>query len=79
MEDVQVIELHDRERWIAVRRDGGLPSQSWQYANALSASGVVPKLAVVTSSSGRMLMPFHARQMMAALTSRRSNAYREHR
>src|SRR5258708_18529845 len=57
-EDVTILGLDDRDRWIAEHRDGGLPSQSWHYAWGLSATGVAPKLAVVRSGGARMLLPF---------------------
>src|SRR5437762_7278964 len=62
MNDVEIITLEDRDRWIAEHRMAGLPSQSWNYAWALSASGFVPFLAIVRTASGRMLLPFHERR-----------------
>ena len=56
--DITVIELDDRERWKVAHRQGGLPSQSWEYAWGLSASGMKPKLAVVDAEGARMLLPF---------------------
>lgn len=58
MPEVTILSLADRDAWNAEHRDGGLPSQSWRYAAALSASGVDPKLAIVRSGGSRMLMPF---------------------
>jgi hypothetical protein len=58
MPEVTVLSLADRDAWNAEHRDGGLPSQSWRYASALSVSGVDPKLAIVRSGGSRMLMPF---------------------
>ena len=60
-EDVTILSLADRERWVAEQQDRGLPSQSWDYACGMSASGVDPKLAVVRSKGARMLMPFYER------------------
>lgn len=60
-DDVSIIPVADRERWIAEHREGGLPSQSWAYARALSASGIDPKLAVVRAAGARMLLPFFER------------------
>src|SRR5258708_24192979 len=57
-EDVTILGLDHRDRWIAVHQDGGLPSQSWHYAWGLSATGVEPKLAVVRAGGARMLLPF---------------------
>lgn len=61
IEDVTILSLADRERWVAEQQDGGLPSQSWHYALGMSVSGVDPKLAVVRSKGARMLMPFYER------------------
>jgi hypothetical protein len=60
-DEILILSIEDRERWNAEHRDGGLPSQSWHYAWALSASGINPKLAVVRSKHARMLMPFFER------------------
>lgn len=58
---VDIIPLEDRERWVSEHRSGGLPSQSWAYAWAMSAWGISPKLAVVRAKGARMLLPFHER------------------
>jgi CelD/BcsL family acetyltransferase involved in cellulose biosynthesis len=63
-EDITVLRLDDRERWEAEHRQGGLPSQSWNYAFGLSASGFDPKLAIVRSKGARMLLPFFERSFM---------------
>lgn len=55
---VTILKLHDRDRWREVHADGGLPSQSWEYAWGLSASGAEPQLAVVEAAGARMLLPF---------------------
>jgi hypothetical protein len=60
-EDVTILSLADRELWIVEHRQGGLPSQSWDYAWGLSASGIDPKLAIVRSNGARMLLPFFER------------------
>src|SRR5712692_5686640 len=60
-EDITILCLDDRDRWIAEHQDGGLPSQSWHYAWGLSATGVAPKLAVVRAGGARMLLPFEVR------------------
>src|SRR5712692_6838493 len=57
-EDITILCLDDRDRWIAEHQNGGLPSQSWHYAWGLSATGVAPKLAVVRAGGARMLLPF---------------------
>jgi hypothetical protein len=57
-QEITVLTLQDRERWRAAHRDGGLPSQSWEYAFGLSAAGGDPKLAVVEAGGARMLLPF---------------------
>lgn len=61
-DDVRVIPLDDRERWEVEHRAGGLPSQSWAYAQALAASGIEAQLAVVSARGVRMLMPFFERR-----------------
>lgn len=63
---VEVVPLEDRRRWEAEHSLGGLPSQSWSYAWALSLSGVSPQLAVVQSSGSRMLLPFFERDWNGA-------------
>jgi hypothetical protein len=60
-DEVTVLSLKDRDRWIAEHKQGGFPSQSWSYAWAVSASGVDPKLAIVHSGGARMLLPFYER------------------
>lgn len=59
--EVSIVSIDDRERWNAEHSDGGLPSQSWSYAWALSAGGIDPKLAVVRAKDARMLLPFYRR------------------
>jgi hypothetical protein len=66
-DDVEVLAIDDRERWIAAHRDAGLPSQSWHYAWALSASGVRPKLAIVRSGGARMMLPFYEREWLGSI------------
>src|SRR5207247_966950 len=60
-DDICIVSLEDRDRWIAEHRDGGLPSQSWSYARALAASQITPELAIVRSGGARMLLPFFRR------------------
>jgi hypothetical protein len=66
-DDIEVLEIEDRERWVAAHRDAGLPSQSWHYAWALSASGIRPRLAIVRSGGARMLLPFHEREWRGSI------------
>src|SRR6266576_2484865 len=66
-DDIEVLGIEDRERWLAAHRDGGLPSQSWHYAWALSASGIEPKLAIVRSHGARMLLPFYERDWRGSI------------
>lgn len=63
---IEVWTIEQREEWIAAHRDDGLPSQSWSYAWALSASGIQPKLAVVRSGGVRMLLPFYEREWLGS-------------
>jgi hypothetical protein len=63
-DDVFIISLDEKERWDAEYTEGGLPSQSWNYAWGLSASGFNPQLAVVKSKGARMLLPFFERSYM---------------
>ncbi len=63
-EQVTVLGLADRDRWEAEHEDGGLPSQAWGYARALSATGIEPQLAVVRAGGARMLLPFFKREYM---------------
>jgi GNAT acetyltransferase-like protein len=60
--DIEVVGLEDRDRWVALHRNGGLPSQSWHYAWALSASNVTPRLAVVRAGGAKLLLPFYERE-----------------
>jgi hypothetical protein len=61
-DDLHILSIEDRERWNAEHERGGLPSQAWRYAWALSAAGIDPKLAVVRSGGARMLLPFFERE-----------------
>lgn len=63
-EDITVLSLADRERWEAEHKEDGLPSQSWNYAFALQASGFDTRLAIVRSGSSRMLLPYFERSFM---------------
>src|SRR3569623_686220 len=65
-ESIQIITLGERERWIEVHRREGLPSQSWDYARALSASAPPPRLAVVEPGGARMLLPIFEREWNGA-------------
>src|SRR5689334_18574735 len=65
-EEITILSLGDRDRWIAEHQEGGLPSQSWHYAWGLSASGVDPKLAIVRAGGARMLLPFVERDWMGS-------------
>ena len=64
IDDLQIVSLDERDRWEAAHRIDGLPSQSWRYASALNASGIEPKLAVVTARGARMLLPFFEREWL---------------
>lgn len=64
VDDVVIISLDERERWDAECGAEGLPSQSWNYAWGVSASGVSPSLAVVKSQGARMVLPFFERTFM---------------
>src|SRR5215469_3182682 len=61
MDGVRIISLEQREIWDAEHRQGGLPSQSWDYAWGLRASGVEPKLAIVRAGGARLVLPFFER------------------
>jgi hypothetical protein len=63
-EETCIVSVDDPDRWTAEHEAGGLPSQSWGYARALSASGIEPKLGVVHSGGARMLVPFFEREWM---------------
>jgi hypothetical protein len=67
---LQVISIDDEEQWNAEHEAGGLPSRTWRYAWALSASGIDPQLAVVRSGGARMLLPSSSANGRARLTSR---------
>lgn len=60
-DDITILSLEDREQWNAQVDAHGLPSQSWTYAQGLAASGYAPRLAVVRSGAGRLLIPFFER------------------
>ena len=62
IEQVEILTLHDKDRWREASWKIGLPSQSWSYAYALSATGIDPKLAVVQAKNARMLLPFYERE-----------------
>jgi hypothetical protein len=61
---IRVLSLENRDLWEKEHQDGGLPSQSWDYAWANAASGTDPRLAVVQAGGARMLLPFFERQWM---------------
>jgi hypothetical protein len=63
-DQITVLSLADRDRWEAEHEDGGLPSQAWGYARALSATGIEPHLAVVRAGGARMFLPFFKREYM---------------
>jgi hypothetical protein len=63
-DELRVISIDDEKQWKAEHEAGGLPSQTWRYAWALSASGIDPKLAVVRSGGARMLLPFFEREWL---------------
>jgi Acetyltransferase (GNAT) domain len=60
-DDVAVIPIDDRVRWLAETEGNGLPSQAWSYSWGLSASGIIPKLAIVHCQGARMVLPFFER------------------
>jgi hypothetical protein len=64
--EVSIVSIDERDRWEAEHAEDGLPTQSWRYAWALSASGLEPKLAVVRAGGSRMLMPFFEREWMGS-------------
>jgi hypothetical protein len=64
IDELRVISIDDEEQWNAAHEVGGLPSQTWRYAWALSASGIDPQLAVVHSGGARMLLPFFEREWL---------------
>lgn len=57
-EEIRVIPLSDRDKWLSLHLDGGRQSQSWHYCWALSSSGVNPMLAVIRSGRAGMRIPF---------------------
>jgi hypothetical protein len=61
-EGIDILSLRDRDAWIAEHADGGLPSQSWEYAWGLSACGATPRLAIVRAAGARLLLPFVERR-----------------
>jgi hypothetical protein len=63
-DELRVISIDDEERWKTEHEIGGLPSQAWRYAWALTASGIEPQLAVVHSGGARMLLPFFEREWL---------------
>jgi hypothetical protein len=65
-DEITILSLEDQDRWNAEHRQGGLPSQSWNYAWSLHASGIDPKLAIVRSRGARMLLPFYERNWMGS-------------
>jgi hypothetical protein len=67
VDDVEIVPLEDRGRWVVEHRNGGLPSQSWHYAWALSASNVAPSLAVVRTGGARLLLPFCLREWRGSI------------
>lgn len=65
-DEVTIISLDERERWDAAHASGGLPGQSWSYADAYRATGIAPRLAVVEAGGSRMLLPHFERDWRGA-------------
>jgi hypothetical protein len=59
--NIELAGVDERARWERLHSPDGLPSQSWAHCWALSASGIAPKLAVVTRDDTRLLVPFFER------------------
>src|SRR5260221_11056500 len=64
---IDIITLDDKDRWLAEVKEFGLPSQSWSYANGLSAAGITRKLGIVCAKGARMLLPFYERDWEGAV------------
>jgi hypothetical protein len=59
--DIRIATLADRPAWDAIHAASGIPSHGWPYAEALSHSGIDPRLAIVSGAGGRLVIPFFER------------------
>lgn len=60
--DIHVASLGDEELWRSIHAESGIPSHSWAFCQALSHSGIDPKLALVRGGSARLVIPFFERR-----------------
>lgn len=59
--DIRIASLADRADWDDIQTASGIPSHGWSYAEALSHSGIEPRLAIVAGAGGRLVIPFFER------------------
>jgi hypothetical protein len=61
MSDLKIWSLAQRADWQKANGEFALPSQSWLYASALSASGYEPQLAVIEARGSKLFLPYFER------------------
>jgi hypothetical protein len=58
---IRIVSLDDRHSWHTIQSRSGLGSHSWEFNQALSCSGIVPKLALVETEDNSLIFPFYER------------------
>lgn len=61
MANIRIATLSDKSLWDDIRAMSGIPSHSWSYAKAWSHSGIDPRLALVSSGGGSLIIPYYER------------------
>jgi len=60
--DIRIITLGEADLWAATALESGVPSHTWSFCNALSHSGLFPKLARLSNGANLLVVPFFERQ-----------------
>jgi hypothetical protein len=60
--ELRIANLADRDLWEAIHAEGGIPAHAHGVAAALAASGIEPRLALVRSTNGGMVLPYFERR-----------------
>lgn len=59
---LRIATLADPDLWQAIYAEGGIPAHAHSLAAALAASGVAPRLALVRTAEGGMVLPYIERR-----------------
>jgi hypothetical protein len=60
--ELLIATLAEPDLWQRIHAEGGIPAHAQGVAAALAASGIAPRLALVRTAEGGMVLPFHERQ-----------------